>query len=134
MVDKSQIEPMTLIITYNAEHNHPLPTHYNSAAATTLKKYSYSSPSSGRREVQDGETLFDNSTEDTGGHEHCPWGWTAVSKGSDTEYSCSHSERILPFLTMLKVHFVRTWSTSNIYYGYKNGGAAAAEAGGDGAN
>ncbi|KAJ0986306.1 hypothetical protein J5N97_004662 [Dioscorea zingiberensis] len=38
-VERSQTDPSTLIITYTAEHNHPVPTHRNSLAGTTRNKF-----------------------------------------------------------------------------------------------
>ncbi|XP_008776340.2 WRKY transcription factor 22-like [Phoenix dactylifera] len=37
-VERSQIDPAMLVVTYTAEHNHPLPTHRNSLAGSTRQK------------------------------------------------------------------------------------------------
>ncbi|XP_008792407.2 WRKY transcription factor 22-like isoform X2 [Phoenix dactylifera] len=37
-VEKSQSDPAMLVVTYTAEHNHPLPTHRNSLAGCTRQK------------------------------------------------------------------------------------------------
>lgn len=38
-MERSATDPTTLIITYTAEHNHPVPTHRNSLAGTTRSKF-----------------------------------------------------------------------------------------------
>ncbi|KAL7233147.1 hypothetical protein ACSBR1_016894 [Camellia fascicularis] len=37
-VERSRSDPGTFIVTYTAEHNHPMPTHRNSLAGTTRQK------------------------------------------------------------------------------------------------
>ncbi|KAJ0989275.1 hypothetical protein J5N97_007631 [Dioscorea zingiberensis] len=39
-VERSRADPGVLIITYTAEHNHPVPTHRNSLAGSTRAKFS----------------------------------------------------------------------------------------------
>ncbi|KAF8389344.1 hypothetical protein HHK36_026038 [Tetracentron sinense] len=41
-VERSRSDPTMYIITYTAEHNHPLPTHRNSLAGSTRQKFSTS--------------------------------------------------------------------------------------------
>ncbi|KAF3333198.1 WRKY transcription factor 22-like protein [Carex littledalei] len=38
-VERSRTDPGSLIITYTAEHNHPVPTHRNSLAGSTRQKF-----------------------------------------------------------------------------------------------
>lgn len=46
-VERSRTDPDTLVITYTAEHNHPVPTHRNSLAGSTRQKFPSSSSSAG---------------------------------------------------------------------------------------
>nr|CAD1824091.1 unnamed protein product [Ananas comosus var. bracteatus] len=38
-VERSPTDPTVLVVTYTAEHNHPMPTHRNSLAGTTRQKF-----------------------------------------------------------------------------------------------
>lgn len=38
-MERNRTDPTTLIITYTAEHNHPVPTHRNSLAGSTRSKF-----------------------------------------------------------------------------------------------
>lgn len=39
-MERSRTDPAMLVVTYTAEHNHPLPTHRNSLAGSTRQKLS----------------------------------------------------------------------------------------------
>lgn len=44
-VERNRSDPSMFIVTYTAEHNHPMPTHRNSLAGTTRRKVT--TPTSG---------------------------------------------------------------------------------------
>ncbi|XP_008795077.2 WRKY transcription factor 22-like isoform X2 [Phoenix dactylifera] len=62
-VEQSRMDPAMFIITYTAEHNHPLPTHRNSLAGSTRHKFSPPPSSSATQppatggEASDGQNL-----------------------------------------------------------------------------
>ncbi|KAF3339223.1 WRKY transcription factor 22 [Carex littledalei] len=54
-VERSRTDPGSLIITYTAEHNHPVPTHRNSLAGSTRQKFPAGTTSAETRDEGEGE-------------------------------------------------------------------------------
>ncbi|KAG6488613.1 WRKY transcription factor 22-like [Zingiber officinale] len=94
-VERSRADPSMFIITYTAEHNHPMPTHRNSLAGSTRHKFSSPGPAA---TASEGDASsgggFPRQTEN---HSNSPLCTSAAGLSPTTPLTSSMEDELLNF-------------------------------------